>query len=242
MKGAMKKMRRFKRVIAWLLTIAIVSGNVSQLTAITVYAGEYTERNTATPSNASKASPSEATPSQAKQVIDVKVTQSAIEKVLKKDIDKRPELKEDLIPFKGEQKDLVTGKLYEELEGKTLILQRKEGKAMYLVVVSDVLDGEPFSETDESDRIKQESILQSVQIIGVNGYKDRECEFRLRVVSDNFVVTDAQLDEYAVVGENSEEATLQNGGNNATGGSTGAAAAGTKAETIKETVAETQVT
>ncbi|MFW6680136.1 doubled motif LPXTG anchor domain-containing protein [Lacrimispora sp. AGF001] len=241
MKGAMKKIHRFKRVLAWLLTIAIVSGNVSQLTAITVYAGEYTEQNTASPSNASKASPSEATPSQAKQVIDVKVTQSAIEKVLKKDADRRPELKEDLIPFKGEQKDLVTEKLYEELEGKTLILQKKEGKAMYLVVVSDVLDGEPFSETDESDRIKQESILQSVQIIGVNGYKDRECEFRLRVVSDNFVVTDAQMDEYAVVGENSEEATLQNGGNNATGGSTGAAAAaGTKAETIEETAAETQ--
>ncbi|MBE5983669.1 MAG: hypothetical protein E7248_10275, partial [Paenibacillaceae bacterium] len=240
MKGAMKKIHRFKRVLAWLLTIAIVSGNVSQLTAITVYAGEYTERNTASPSNASKASPSEATPSQAKQVIDVKVTQSAIEKVLKKDADRRPELKEDLIPFKGEQKDLVTEKLYEELEGKTLILQKKEGKAMYLVVVSDVLGDEPFSETDESDRIKQESILQSVQIIGVNGYKDRQCEFRLRVVSDNFVVTDAQMDEYAVVGENSEEATLQNGGNNATGGSTGgAAAAGTKAETIEETVTET---
>lgn len=241
MKGAMKKIHRFKRVLAWLLTIAIVSGNVSQLTAITVYAGEYTERNTASPSNASKASPSEATPSQAKQVIDVKVTQSAIEKVLKKDADRRPELKEDLIPFKGEQKDLVTEKLYEELEGKTLILQKKEGKAMYLVVVSDVLGDEPFSETDESDRIKQESILQSVQIIGVNGYKDRECEFRLRVVSDNFVVTDAQMDEYAVVGENSDEATLQNGLNNLTGGSTGAAAtAETKAETIEETAAETQ--
>ena len=241
MKGAMKKIHRFKRVLAWLLTIAIVSGNVSQLTAITVYAGEYTERNTASPSNASKASPSEATPSQAKQVIDVKVTQSAIEKILKKDADRRPELKEDLIPFKGEQKDLVTEKLYEELEGKTLILQRKEGRAMYLVVVSDVLGDEPFSETDESDRIKQESILQSVQIIGVNGYKDRECEFRLRIVSDNFVVTDAQMDEYAVVGENSEDATLQNGLNNSTGGSTGAAAAaGTKAETIEETAAETQ--
>lgn len=243
MKGAMKKIHRFKRVLAWLLTIAIVSGNVSQLTAITVYAGEYTERNTASPSNASKASPSEATPSQAKQVIDVKVTQSAIEKVLKKDADRRPELKEDLIPFKGEQKELVTEKLYEELEGKTLILQKKEGKAMYLVVVSDVLGDEPFFENDESDRIKQESILQSVQIIGVNGYKDRECEFRLRIVSDNFVVTEAQMDEYAVVGENSEEATLQNGGSNATGGSTGgAAAAGTKAETIEETVAETHVT
>ncbi|MBE5980298.1 MAG: doubled motif LPXTG anchor domain-containing protein [Paenibacillaceae bacterium] len=241
MKGAMKKIHRFKRVLAWLLTIAIVSGNVSQLTAITVYAGEYTERNTASPSNASKASPSEATPSQAKQVIDVKVTQSAIEKVLKKDADRRPELKEDLIPFKGEQKDLVLEKLYEELEGKTLILQKKEGKTMYLVVVSDVLGGEPFSDTDESDRIKQESILQSVQIIGVNGYKDRECEFRLRIVSDNFVVTDAQMDEYAVVGENSEDATLQNGLNNSTGGSTGsAAAAGTKAETIEETAAETQ--
>lgn len=241
MKGAMKKIHRFKRVLAWLLTIAIVSGNVSQLTAITVYAGEYTERNTASPSNASKASPSEATPSQAKQVIDVKVTQSAIEKVLKKDADRRPELKEDLIPFKGEQKELVTEKLYEELEGKTLILQKKEGKAMYLVVVSDVLGDEPFFENDESDRIKQESILQSVQIIGVNGYKDRECEFRLRIVSDNFVVTEAQMDEYAVVGENSDEATLQNGLNNSTGGSTGAAAAaGTKAETIEETAAETQ--
>ena len=240
MKGAMKKIHRLKRIIAWLLTIAIVSGNVSQLTATTVYAAEYTEQKTATPSNASKASPSEATPSQAKQVIDVKVTQSAIEKVLKRDIDKRPELKEDLIPFKGEQKDLVIGKLYEELEGKTLILQRKTGKAMYLVVVSDALDGEPFPQTDDSDRIKQESILQNVQIIGVNGYKDRECEFRLRVVSDNFVITQAQMDEYAVVGENAEETALLNTKNGASGGASAVeTAAGTNAETSGETSAET---
>ncbi|MDW2800467.1 doubled motif LPXTG anchor domain-containing protein [Clostridium boliviensis] len=236
MKGAMKKRHQIKRVIAWLLTIAIVAGNVSQLNATTVYAAESTAQRTATPSSASKASPSEATPSQAKQVIDVKVTQSAIEKVLKKDIDSRPELKEDLIPFKGEQKDLVIEKLYEELDGKTLIFQKKSGKAMYLVVVSDVLDGEPFSQYDESDRIKQEALLQNVHIIGVNGYKDRECEFRLRIVSDNFVVTDAQLDEYAVVGENTEDTITNKSGGSA---SVGGTAAGTQAETAAETNAET---
>lgn len=240
MKGAMKKRHQIKRMIAWLLTIAIVAGNVSQLNATTVYAADYTAQRTATPSSASKASPSEATPSQAKQVIDVKVTQSAIEKVLKKDSDRRPELKEDMIPFKGEQKDLVIEKLYEELDGKTLILQKKSGKAMYLVVVSDVLDGEPFSWSDESDRIKQEAILQSVQIIGVNGYKDRQCEFRLRIVSDNFVVTDAQLDEYAVVGENTEDIITNKSGSSASGSaSAGGTAAGTQADSKAEIQTET---
>jgi hypothetical protein len=35
MKGAVKKVHRLKRVIAWLLTVAIVSGNISQLTVTT---------------------------------------------------------------------------------------------------------------------------------------------------------------------------------------------------------------
>uniref|UniRef100_UPI0006D179A7 hypothetical protein n=1 Tax=Clostridium sp. NkU-1 TaxID=1095009 RepID=UPI0006D179A7 len=144
MKGIGKKVHRLKRVIAWLLTIAIVTGNISQLSVTTAYASETAERRSESSSNAGKASPSEATPSEAARVIDVQVTQSAIEKVLKKDFDSRPELKEDLVPFEGDQKDLVIGKLYEELEGKTLVLQKKVGKAMYLVVVSDTLDGEPF--------------------------------------------------------------------------------------------------
>lgn len=38
MNGAVKKVHRLKRVIAWLLTAAIVSGNISQLTVTTAYA------------------------------------------------------------------------------------------------------------------------------------------------------------------------------------------------------------
>ncbi|WP_077612821.1 doubled motif LPXTG anchor domain-containing protein [Clostridium sp. Marseille-P2415] len=205
MKGAIRNVHRLKRVIAWLLTAAIVTGNISQLTVTTAYAAETSERKTASSSNAGKASPSEATPSEARRIIDVRVTQSAIEKVLKKDFDNRPELKEELVPFEGEQKELVIQKLYEELEEKTLVLQKKVGKAMYMVVVSDTLDGEPFFETEKSERIKQESALQNVRIIGVNGYKDRECEFRLRILGDDLTVTNAELEEYEVVGENAQE-------------------------------------
>ncbi|MDR0925703.1 MAG: hypothetical protein LBN31_15280, partial [Hungatella sp.] len=99
MKGIGKRVHRLKRVIAWLLTIAIVTGNISQLSVTTAYASETAERRSESSSNAGKASPSEATPSEAARVIDVQVTQSAIEKVLKKDFDSRPELKEDLVPF-----------------------------------------------------------------------------------------------------------------------------------------------
>lgn len=205
MRGAIRKVHRLKKVIAWILTAAIVAGNVSQLTVTTAYAAETTVHRTATPSTAGKASPSEATPSEAAKVIDVKITQSAIEKVLKKDFDDRPELKEDLIPFKGEQKEIVIQKLYEELDGKTLVRQKKVGKAMYMVVVSDTLDGEPFFEDDESERIKKDYALQNVQIIGVNGYKDRGCEFRLQIIGDDLMITDAEMEEFVVVGENSEE-------------------------------------
>lgn len=139
MKNIRRRASRLKRAVAWLLTAAIVSGNVSQLGAMTSYGAERSLHTTATPSSADLASPSEATPAEARKVIDVTVTQSAILKVLKKDSDRRPEFNEDQVPFEGEQKDLVIEKIYEELEGKTLILQRKVGKAMYLVVVSDTL-------------------------------------------------------------------------------------------------------
>ncbi len=208
MKNARRKVGRLKRAIAWLLTVAIVAGNISQLTVITSYASEKKDYEAAAVSSAGKASPSQATPSEARKVIDVRVTQSAIYKVLKKDFDNRPEFKEDLVPFDGEQKNLVVEKIYEELEGKTLILQKKVGKAMYLVVVADTLAGDPFSDNDPSDRIRQEAALQNVQIIGVNGYKDRECQFRLKITGDDLVITDASIDEYAVVGENTEEETV----------------------------------
>ncbi len=205
MKGAMRKVHRLKKVIAWILTAAIVAGNVSELTVTTAYAAETTVHRAATPSNAEKATPSEATPSEARKVIDVKITQSAIEKVLKKDSEDRPELNEDLVPFEGDQKEIVIQKLYEELEGKTLVRQKKVGKAMYLIVVSDTLDGEPFFEEDESERIRQDYALQNVRIIGVNGYKDRDCEFRLQIKGDNLMITGAEMEEYAVVGENPDD-------------------------------------
>lgn len=210
MKGAVKKVHRLRRAIAWLLTAAIVAGNLSQLSVTTAYASETAGSRSESSSNAGKASPSEASPSEASptgaaRIIDVYVTQSAIEKVLKKDSDSRPELNEDQIPFEGDQKDLVLGKLYEELEGKTLVIQKKVGKAMYLVVVSDTLAGEPFFEADRSERIMQESVLKNIQVIGVNGYKDRDCEFRLRIKGDDLMITDAHMEEFAVKGENSQE-------------------------------------
>ncbi|MDR1769752.1 MAG: hypothetical protein LBS02_03840, partial [Hungatella sp.] len=238
MNGAVKKVQRLKRVIAWLLTVAIVSGNISQLTVTTAYASETTERSESS-SNAGKASPSEATPSEAARIIDVQVTQSAIEKVLKKDFDRRPELEEDLIPFEGDQKDLVIGKLYEELEGKTLVLQKKIGKAMYLVVVSDTLEGEPFFEADKSERIRQESFLKNIQIIGVNGYKDRDCEFRLRIIGDDLMITDAQMEEFAVIGESSKTSEQPSSTGKQTGGSGSSGSAGTK-ETTAVTEEETK--
>lgn len=202
MKNIRRRASRLKRAVAWLLTAAIVSGNVSQLGAMTSYGAERSLHTTATPSSADLASPSEATPAEARKVIDVTVTQSAILKVLKKDFDRRPEFNEDQVPFEGEQKDLVIEKIYEELEGKTLILQRKVGKAMYLVVVSDTLGGDPFSDFDPSDRISQEAALKNVQVIGVNGYKDRECQFRLRITGEDITITEASISEFAVVGEN----------------------------------------
>lgn len=202
MKNIRRRASRLKRAVAWLLTAAIVSGNVSQLGAMTSYGAERSLHTTATPSSADLASPSEATPAEARKVINVTVTQSAILKVLKKDSDRRPEFNEDQVPFEGEQKDLVIEKIYEELEGKTLILQRKVGKAMYLVVVSDTLGGDPFSDFDPSDRISQEAALKNVQVIGVNGYKDRECQFRLRITGEDITITEASISEFAVVGEN----------------------------------------
>ncbi|WP_124067234.1 doubled motif LPXTG anchor domain-containing protein [Clostridium sp. E02] len=201
MRALRKKVHAIKRLISWLLTVAIVMGNVSQVMTTTVYAADKNEYRKATLSNGEKATPSEATPSQARQVIGVKVTQSQIEKVLKKDPEQRPELKEDLIPFKGEHKNLVLDKLYQELEDKTLITQKKVGKAMYLVLVSDNLEGEPFFDKGQSDRIRTESFLHRIQVIGINGYKDRECEFKLKIQGEDLFIADAQVDEYKVVGK-----------------------------------------
>ena len=192
-----------RRCIAWLLMVALITGNMSQYTLAAANGADGTVFHTATGSNALKATPSaavqlQATPSQAKKIIDVKVTGKSITRVLKKDVDDRPELKEELIPFKGEQKDLVMDKLNEELEGKTLIRQKKTGKAMYLVVVAQSLADDPFSETDWED---EEDTLNHVEVIGVNGYTDRECQFQLQITGEDLVVNQASVEEYAVVGE-----------------------------------------
>ena len=63
MNGAVKKVHRLKRVIAWLLTAAIVSGNISQLTVTTAYASETTERSESS-SNAGKGLLTSKSPSQ----------------------------------------------------------------------------------------------------------------------------------------------------------------------------------
>lgn len=86
MKGAVKKVRRWKKIIAWMLTAAIVAGNVSELSVTTAYASELA--GTRLHSSKGKATPSEATPSEAEKDvkrIEVKVTESAIRKALKKE-------------------------------------------------------------------------------------------------------------------------------------------------------------
>lgn len=193
----MKKYQKWKRAIAWMLAVAMIASNMSGLAFNTAYAAERGNQT-------GKASPSDggrATPSEARKVIDITISPSTIEKVLKKDFDERPELNEELIPFKGEQKDLVLDKLYEILEDSTLISQKKNGKAMYMVVISE--------QSEEDLTGEAESLLiERLKVIGVNGYSDRECEFRLRITGEEIVISDAEIEEYVVVGENPKEDEL----------------------------------
>lgn len=182
MKRRPVKIHRWKQIVAWILVVALLSGNMSGLAVNTAYAAGITSTGKATPSNAS--------PSNAAKTIQVQVKQKDIETVLKKEEGERPELNEDLIPFKGTKKEAVSEMLYQELEDKILIKQVKKGKMMYLIVVDQEESGE--------------STFNHVQLIGVNGSEKEDCDFLLQILGNNMTVTEALVTQYKVVGDNEE--------------------------------------
>ncbi|MEY8355159.1 doubled motif LPXTG anchor domain-containing protein [Lachnospiraceae bacterium 54-53] len=182
MKGARRNMHRLKRGIAWLLTAAIVAGNVSQMSYITSYASE-----TATDSQAGKAF----------EKVKIQITQSEIEKVLNtEDFDELPELDEEMVPFKGNKKDALTDKIYELMEGRTLIRQEKIRNGMYLILA-------------DNDSGSEEDLFSRIHLIGINGYSDREYHFLLQLNGDNMVVESAAETQYEIVGEDEAEAIVE---------------------------------
>ena len=191
MRETNKMVYQYRRVLAWVLTFVLVMGNLSQIVSRVVYGAEV--QTLASPSNAVKATPSQASKEKEKKVVEVTLTQAFIEKALKKSGDKEQELNENLIPFDGETRDLVAGMLHEELDEALILLQKQEGKAMYLVV-ADSSDSSPSAE------IAGEAFaLSSVRIVGVNAYEDRDCEFRLQITGGEVFATDAAMDQYVVV-------------------------------------------
>ncbi|GLC78880.1 doubled motif LPXTG anchor domain-containing protein [Lacrimispora brassicae] len=182
MKGAVKKVHRLKRAIAWLLTAAIVAGNISQMSVITSHASEL-----ATDSQASKTFTE----------VKVQVTQAEIEKVLcTQDFDDIPELDEDMIPYKGNKREALTDKIYELMEGRTLIKQEKVRNGMYLVLA-------------DNDSGSEDDLFSRIHLIGINGYSDREYYFCLQIKGDSMLVKSAVETQYQIVGEDEEEAVVE---------------------------------
>ena len=172
MKNVMKRVHKLKRIIAWILTIALVSGNVSQLSAVTAYAGE-------------SADP-ESTGTFAE--VKVQISKEEIEEVLQnEDFDEMPELDEEMIPFTGSKKEALLGKIYELMDGKILIKQEKVRHGMYLILAD--------NENEDED------LFSRIHLIGINGYTDRDYHFLLQINGDDMAVESAAEVQYQIAGE-----------------------------------------
>lgn len=177
MKNVMKRVHKLKRIIAWILTIALVSGNVSQLSAVTAYAAESTDaESTGTFTE-----------------VKVQISKEEIEEVLQnEDFDEMPELDEEMIPFTGSKKEALLGKIYELMDGKILIKQEKVSHGMYLILAD--------NENEDED------LFSRIHLIGINGYTDRDYHFLLQINGDDMVVESATEVQYQIVGEDEIEA------------------------------------
>ena len=176
MKNAIKRVSRWKKVISWILTIAILAGNLSQIALTTSYASEGSGGRASRPAAEAK----------------IEITQGQIQKVLKKDMENRPEFDEDAIPFQGNKKQALADKLYELMEGKTLIKQGKVSNGMYLVLIDGDVDFD-------------EEVYSHIYVIAVNAYEDRDYHFLVQMNGTSMVIEAATESWYQIVDDGTEE-------------------------------------
>ena len=211
MKRLKKRNSWKKRLLAWLLAVVMVSGNLSQA----VYAAQ-TDTTVST-----------------KNEKVIKISEKDIKRVLDKDPEDRRQLELKDIPFSGTaRKQDILDELLSLTEGKILIKAQRDGTSLCLIYVEkdDVdfdFDGEDLVDDGES------CLVDYLEIYTINA-GDRPVTYKVELVSDTMVIEEAVSSEFRVVGDgedveiatnsNAQKATDSNaarpdGGGKGSGGS-----------------------
>lgn len=214
MKGLKKRISWKMRFLAWILVVAMVSGNLSQVG----YAAQ----------------------SQTKETTDqrvIKISEKDIERILDRDPERRPELELKDIPFKGElKKQNVLDEILSLTEGKILIKKQRNGTSLCLIYAEkDGLDIDFYDEDAEAD--EDECLVDYLEIYTINA-GDKPVEYKVVLDSDTMVIEEATSSEFKVVGDN-EDFTVATD-SNAVKATDSNASADEKETAAPETPAETE--
>ena len=125
--------------------------------------------------------------------VQVRITQEEIESVLALDAGERPQLDEELIPFEGGKLEKTKEFLHDLLKDQILVAQDGDGLHMYLITV------------EKSDGQNQKTLVDRVNMIGINGDEEEECNFKLQLVSDSLYIYQAKVNRYEVVQAEKDE-------------------------------------
>ncbi|MCD7907769.1 MAG: hypothetical protein LUH04_08845, partial [Clostridium sp.] len=180
MKSLKKRISWKMRFLAWLLVVAMVSGNLSQVG----YAAQSQPRETAD-----------------QRVI--KITEKDIERILDRDPERRPELELKDIPFKGDlKKQNVLDEILSLTEGKVLIKKQRNGTSLCLIYAEkDGLDIDFYDEDAEEN--EDECLVDYLEIYTINA-GDKPVEYKVVLDSDTMVIEEATSSEFKVVGDNED--------------------------------------
>lgn len=180
MKSLKRRISWKMRFLAWLLVVAMVSGNLSQVG----YAAQSQPRETAD-----------------QRVI--KITEKDIERILDRDPERRPELELKDIPFKGDlKKQNVLDEILSLTEGKILIKKQRNGTSLCLIYAEkDGLDIDFYDEDAEEN--EDECLVDYLEIYTINA-GDKPVEYKVVLDSDTMVIEEATSSEFKVVGDNED--------------------------------------
>ena len=178
MKRLKKRNSWKKRLLAWMLAVVMVSGNLSQA----VYAAQV-----------------ETTVSAKNEKI-IKISEKDIRRVLDKDPEDRRQLELKDIPFSGTaRKQDILDELLSLTEGKILIKAQRDGTSLCLIYVEK--DGVDFDFDDEELVDDSESCLVDYLEIYTINAGDRPVTYKVELVSDTMVIEEAVSSEFRVVGD-----------------------------------------
>lgn len=169
-----------KRFLAWLMIVAIVAGNMTNVT----YAAEAQAGVGSDPDE---------------KILEIK--EKTIRKVLEKDPEDRKELKPTDMPVKDPiQRETLMQEVQQVIGDRVLVkvIKDSQNSCTYLICVSEGMgffDGDFINDDDES---YEEAMVESIDVIAINA-GTKEARYRLVIQNETMVTDEIKSTEYRIV-------------------------------------------